>query len=229
MRRVGLALPRAEHLSAESPNVHAVASRKTRSAQGISRARASSRETNRPPWTFGSTGARVTGPAAAVKTTWKFRGYGYGYLSGRGPSFRSSKNPIGRGSPTIEQPTSSPISRDRAARRDSVPSRRPPGRTWGPFSSNTKTVPPGPARTARADTMSSSGGSLSVRKHERKSGVTPQTTYPVATGVSSSISLSRRPMIRARRSRRSRSGPRRAARARARQRSRSRNASRRRG
>ena len=28
---------------------------------------------------------------------------------------RSSKNPSGRGSPTIEQPTSSPISRDRAA------------------------------------------------------------------------------------------------------------------
>src|SRR5437867_1793208 len=79
MRRVGLALPRAEHLSAESPNFHAVASRKTRSAQGRSLVSASLRDTNLPSWTFGSTGARVTKPADAVKTTWKFRGYGYGY------------------------------------------------------------------------------------------------------------------------------------------------------
>jgi hypothetical protein len=83
-------------------------------------ASASSRDTNLPSRTFGSTGARVTGPAEAVKTRWKFLGYGYGWPSGRGPSLRSSMNPSGRGSPMIQEPTSSPISRANVSRTGSA-------------------------------------------------------------------------------------------------------------
>src|SRR2546430_95473 len=59
-----------DYLTQRQALFRSAASRKTRSAQGMSIASASSRGTNLPSCTFGSTGARVTGPAHAVKTTW---------------------------------------------------------------------------------------------------------------------------------------------------------------
>src|SRR5712691_517000 len=64
---------------------------------------ASSGETKRPLWTFGSTGACFTGPAPRFEDHVVVARIWYGCPSGLGPSFRSSKNPSSRGTPRRSQ------------------------------------------------------------------------------------------------------------------------------